>query len=173
MKITSKARGSGLLGEGLHLVTIVGVAEVKSKTNTPQLEVTVSNPDGVRKLWFNLVGYKQNDQGDYLTSNGRVIKTEGLSGEKLLTALSKRVPDPDRTQTCQDMLGKFAYDALGEADVDIDTDDLVGQQIIIGVVGEGTAAKVPYTFNADKVETAEAVMSKALDRDVVFEFDED
>lgn len=163
MKITAKARKSALIGKGLHLATIQSISETVSKSGTPQLEMKLVNGQGlVRMYWFNLRGYKTNAKGDYVDSKNRMIEYLSLpeGSDERHAALAKRVEDPEKTQTCLEILEKFAGDLGFEEDEDINTDDFVEKQLYIVVTDDGVAGNIKYMFGVHKEKDAEYYASK-------------
>lgn len=169
-KVVSQGQGA-LLPKGLHNVIVSGCAIVMSSTKTPQVEVTFTGTVGenrglIRKRWYNLVGYRKNDSGQYLAKNNRVINIEGLEGEELQEALNKRVVDAKASSQCMEILGKFAGHCGFDSGRTLNQDtiqELLDSEVLLAVVPNNRGAdSAQNTYSINSVDYAEEKTSEYL-----------
>lgn len=164
-------KGGNLTGAGLHTATVLSATEVESKSGTEQLEIKLIAKDGTKRTaWFNLMGYKTNKKGQYIGADGKVIKYSlNDKPEMRKAAQAKRIEDETKTETCYRRIGEFACDCGIDPDSNWTADDLVDRNVLIGVEGVGTEARISNTFAITNAEYAQTFMSTRLGYDVVLD----
>lgn len=142
MKFIAKKRKSFLVEDGQHLAIIAGAVETESsspefKEGTPQIEVDFQLKDGRKiKAWYNLRGYKKDEDGNYITDK-----------------LGNRIVDEENTDKAQEIFAGVAADAGLSDGEEFSLEDLAGLEVGINVeTNERGNKRVTYTLPAGSVE---------------------
>lgn len=138
-RFVSAPKKEFILPEGTYPAEIIGTAEVESSQGTPQIEVDfeVQTEDGTRKIkaWYNLLGYKKDDAGEYLLSDA-----------------GNRMKDKDNTEAALAIFCGLAHDAGIAADEGFEPEDLHGRQVGIRVAkNELGKTKVANSLSMEQV----------------------
>lgn len=152
MKFTARSNQKEMLGPGKHLVTIASIAECLSKKSddykdqTPQLEVKFETENGFITGWYNLKGFKKNEDGSYAINP----KTKN------------RIEDVENTTTAVGIFERLALHAGIPSGTEFDIAELVGMEIGIKTESNDQGKmRVQYTMSSDRVETPASVEAEA------------
>lgn len=143
MKITAKSNSKGLLSAGQHLVTIKSIKEAFAKANdayadrTPQLEVRFESDKGFITHWYNLKGFKKDENDNFV-----------------LDADNNRIEDEKNTMEALGILSRLALHAGIPENTECDMKDLIDMKVGINVKESNGSVKVAFTIPVEKLATA-------------------